>query len=252
MRAILLSTAMFTMFSGQTLAGDGSVAGHGGLSQASPVSWEGMYLGVNGGRGGGSSCWEWSAVNLDTGCHDVSGNLVGGQLGYNWQAGKTVFGVELSSDWSKINGSHAPELVTQNTDRTKISRLIMAAVRVGYAWEKALLYVKSGALWADEKYSTTCNGVTATGTCTPVGSVPYSANKTQSGGFAGAGVEYQLNPNLTLGLEADYLPIGKRNFRYPGVSGYSCGAGSGNGCPMESDQDLWMATARLNWRFVGP
>ena len=39
------------------------------------------------------------------GAFDTSGGLVGGTLGYNWQMGQVVFGLEGDLDWSNINGS---------------------------------------------------------------------------------------------------------------------------------------------------
>ena len=60
--------------------------------------WSGFYIGANGGGG-------WSHTWLDVtsfraplvapfgeGCHDGSGGVVGGQIGYRWQAGFWVFG----------------------------------------------------------------------------------------------------------------------------------------------------------------
>ena len=61
--------------------------------------WTGFYFGINGGGGFGSSSWN------STGSRDVSGGVVGSQLGYNRQIGQAVFGVEGDLDWSDINGS---------------------------------------------------------------------------------------------------------------------------------------------------
>ena len=36
---------------------------------------------------------------------DISGGLVGGTLGYNWQMNQIVFGLETDLDWSNIRGS---------------------------------------------------------------------------------------------------------------------------------------------------
>src|SRR6267378_1588067 len=36
---------------------------------------------------------------------DISGGLAGGQVGYNWQAGSWVFGVEADGDWADIDGA---------------------------------------------------------------------------------------------------------------------------------------------------
>ena len=39
------------------------------------------------------------------GCHDASGGTVGGQIGYRWQAGTWVFGLEAQGNWADLTGS---------------------------------------------------------------------------------------------------------------------------------------------------
>ena len=70
------------------------------LTQA--YNWTGFYFGANGGGGWGHSCWSANATGID-----LSGGLVGGTAGYNWQAGKVVFGLEGDLDWSGLSGTHA-------------------------------------------------------------------------------------------------------------------------------------------------
>ena len=41
------------------------------------------------------------------GSFDLSGGVVGGTLGYNYQMGQAVFGIEGDIDWSNIRGSAA-------------------------------------------------------------------------------------------------------------------------------------------------
>src|SRR6266581_4255347 len=63
-------------------------------------SWNGFYLGINGGGAFGRS--DWSAFGSDT---NVSGGLVGVTAGYNWQSGQWVFGLEADIDWADIKGN---------------------------------------------------------------------------------------------------------------------------------------------------
>src|SRR5689334_24093436 len=62
-------------------------------------NWTGFYIGVNGGGGFGSSNWD------STGSRDVSGGVIGGTAGYNFQFGQVVAGIEGDVDWSGINGT---------------------------------------------------------------------------------------------------------------------------------------------------
>ena len=61
-------------------------------------NWTGFYLGINGGGGWGRSQWD----ALDT--FDLSGGVIGGTVGYNWQFGQAVIGAEGDIDWSGIKG----------------------------------------------------------------------------------------------------------------------------------------------------
>src|SRR6059058_1498929 len=51
-------------------------------------TWTGFYLGINGGGGWGSSQWD----GVDT--FDLSGGLIGGTIGYNWQFAGAVVGAD--------------------------------------------------------------------------------------------------------------------------------------------------------------
>ena len=67
---------------------------------AVPVyNWTGFYIGINGGGGFGRSQWD------TTGGFNTSGGLVGGTVGYNYQFGQAVVGVEGDIDWADINGT---------------------------------------------------------------------------------------------------------------------------------------------------
>src|SRR5262249_18591129 len=66
-----------------------------------PAMWTGFYIGAHVGGGWGTK--EWSepffggkpSVNLAS--FNVNGPLAGGQIGYNWQSGWVVFGVEADA-----------------------------------------------------------------------------------------------------------------------------------------------------------
>ena len=66
-------------------------------------NWTGLYAGINGGGGWGHSNYSGTLASGS----DLSGGLVGGTLGYNWQMGQVVFGVEGDMDWADLRGSSA-------------------------------------------------------------------------------------------------------------------------------------------------
>src|SRR6185312_12568828 len=72
-------------------------------------NWGGFYIGVNGGGGSSHKCWDLNNVAgtgpipaVAEGCHDATGGLVGGQVGYRWQASNWVFGLEAQGDWANL------------------------------------------------------------------------------------------------------------------------------------------------------
>ncbi len=67
-----------------------------------PYNWTGFYVGINGGGAWGNSDWDAATGSSS---HDTSGGLVGGTVGYNYQVGQAVFGIEGDIDWSEISAA---------------------------------------------------------------------------------------------------------------------------------------------------
>src|SRR5947208_15370668 len=64
---------------------------------AAVYDWTGFYIGGNGGYGTSRNCWgvvPAGGLVIPDGCHSQSGGVIGGQVGYRWQAGQFVFGLE--------------------------------------------------------------------------------------------------------------------------------------------------------------
>ena len=60
------------------------------------------------------------------GHYGVDGALVGGTLGYNWQRGRWVFGVEGDDDWSSVRGASSvcgPGIITPHPCGTDLNSL---------------------------------------------------------------------------------------------------------------------------------
>ncbi len=126
---------------------------------AAIYDWSGFYVGLNGGGASSRECWTATSVagraaELREGCHTATGGLVGGQIGYRWQAASWVFGVEAQGDWADLKGSNAElDGVIPYTNQTKVDAIGLFTGQVGYAWDSVLLYVKGGAAVTDNKYS---------------------------------------------------------------------------------------------------
>lgn len=173
-------------------------------------SWTGLYLGIEGGWGWGREDYtDNSNVGIPPG-HAISqspdGGIFGGVLGFRYQTGQFVFGVEGTAAWADLAGSVVP--ATGITDSFKVRSLYTATGQAGWAFNQALLYVKGG--WAGASVDTSIS--TAAGGFA-------SQNQTDNGWTVGVGLDYAVWQNLVLGVEYDHFDLGYGAFTTVGVLG---------------------------------
>ena len=111
MKKLLLGTIGLVAMSGSAIAADLAARPYKAPPPvvAAIYDWSGFYIGANGGWGESRNCWgvvPLSGVTIADGCASRSGGLFGGQLGYRWQSGQFVFGLEAQGDWADLSGSH--------------------------------------------------------------------------------------------------------------------------------------------------
>ena len=214
---------------------------------AAVYDWSGFYVGINGGWGSSHNTWTNNSIlgvpvgaNAE-GSHDSTGGTVGGQVGYRWQSGTFVFGVEAQGNWADFSGSNASisPFNIGATNRTKIDAFGLFTGQIGYAWNNALLYVKGGAAVTDNKYE---------GLITGPGTVFDRTTDTRWGGTVGVGLEYGFAPNWSAAIEYDHLFMGNHNTTFTSVFPIA-------GATTRTDnikQDVDLVTVRLNYKFGGP
>jgi outer membrane immunogenic protein len=184
-------------------------------------NWTGFYAGINGGWGFGNSSW---ADSLGTsGDFDTSGAMIGGTIGYNWQNGPAVFGVETDLAWTDINGTTSETCPLGC--KTENGWLGTARGRLGYAVDRWMPFVSGGAAYGDIKAST-----------------PGFAGESDTtvGWTVGAGAEVALAGNWTAKGEYLYVDLGDLN-----CSAANCG-GAG---PTKVDFTTHVLRAGVNYRF---
>jgi len=155
---------------------------------AAPYNWTGFYIGLNGGGGWGRSDY---SVPFPSGSFNTSGGLIGGTLGYNWQMGQTVFGLEGDIGWSNIRGS---SLCGATSCETRNSWLSTVRGRVGYAADRFMPYVTGGLAVGDIRTSVAGVG---------------SASTTKAGWTLGGGIEAALVGKWTGKIEYLYVDLGR-------------------------------------------
>lgn len=187
-------------------------------AQPAPVmaayNWSGFYV-------GGHLGYAWSSEDARstltgiTGVTDPDGFLGGAQIGFNWQTGAFVFGIEADWSWTNADGSTTiPAAITAEHNWYGT-----ATARVGYAVDNWLWYVKGGAAWLDADYT--------------IGGLTFG--DTRTGWTVGTGLEWALGPNWSAKLEYNYMDFGKDTI--------------GTVLPVEIDTQVHVVKAGVNYRF---
>ncbi|MGY4362765.1 outer membrane immunogenic protein [Bradyrhizobium sp. i1.7.7] len=175
---------------------------------AAIYDWSGYYLGMNGGLGSSSNCWDFNGGTPE-GCHDATGMTVGGQIGYRWQMGQIMLGVEGQGNWADLTGSNV-SVAFSDVNQTKIDAFGLVTGQIGYTLDNVLLYAKGGAAVTSNTYH-----ISAPLTGAQLG----NSEHVLWGGALGAGIEYGFAPNWSVGLEYDHL------FMLPGTVNFAASAG---------------------------
>ena len=90
-----------------TMASAADMAVKAPAPYAIPYSWTGLYAGVHAGAGWGTveSNVDLGGFTLPISSHEINGPLAGLQIGYNYQMGWALIGLEATGSWSDIKGT---------------------------------------------------------------------------------------------------------------------------------------------------
>ena len=215
-------------------------------SAAAAYDWSGLYVGANFGYGQANTSWMNQASTalfadyLPGGSfsHEIEGLTGGGQVGYNFQRGRWVYGVEAILDVSAIAANRLSDTIFGAADdlfNARIRALALVSGRLGYAWDNVLAYAKAGIALANIKASVSDVGGITTGT--------GNDSQWRSGPAFGVGLEYGVTPNLSLGIEYNYIHLDSAS--------YQLGGGAGSYLWEVEISDISLVMVRLNYRFNG-
>lgn len=216
------------------------------VAPAPLFNWSGFYIGGHAGGGWADPEWTRTGAGFLSGTdggdgllfnpqrQHADGFLGGAQFGVNAQAGPWVYGLEASYSAGDVKGSNNGPIDDVYT--TKFSNLVLAVGRLGYAWDRLLVYGKGGFATAS---------VRITQFDPSPGDDTGSARKWLSGWTLGAGVEYALANNWILGIEYNYVDLQNRNYT---LVGNPSGAVEGVRVDPGAFHTVW---ARLSYKFGG-
>lgn len=229
------------------------------------VTWDGFYVGAVAGAEQGTAHLGYASGSVDPG---IAGILGGFDLGYNWQSGAWVYGLEGEWDLTDArggigcgplavsfpSGTSSPLFATNcNAEQSWIASI---TPRLGYAWGRALFYIKGGVAFTRESAIGTCdfgprNAVLtifgfpsqACATAAPTSflsvSNGFSASAVRTGWTVGYGVQFALTGNWSAKAETDYVDFGNRALVAIG------------GTPLNVGMHAWQAKIGVNYRLNG-
>jgi outer membrane immunogenic protein len=156
----------------------------------------------------------------------------GGQAGCDYQTGALVVGAEGMFDWTNADGDNVTPAGTVRA-ATDQNWFATATARIGYSFDRSLIYVKGGGAWVNESWTQlSLAGVVANST----------GNFTRSGWVVGGGWEYAFAPSWSMKVEYNYFDLGNRDQN-------TCAGGA---CaPIRLDQTAHLVLLGLNYRFGG-
>ena len=199
---------------------------------AGEYNWSGIYLG--GHVGGGTAAWDWQINNpLERVLHHGESAEVGAQLGVQKQWRSLLIGAEASYTWGDLGASTNSAALPGVTRSSELNNLLILAGRFGVTWENYLAYAKVGYASAEIALRTSAtSGLLA------------SSSAWEPGWVAGLGIEYALRPDITIGVEYDYIHL-------------DAGVGSQIATPIgivggrvSGGVEVQSVLARLNFKFV--
>ena len=139
------------------------------------------------------------------------------------------------TDGSKERGALAPGAVIGIMGGGQLGRMTaIAAARLGYAFDRSLIYAKLGAAWTRDKWDAN-DGAGGTATAT----------SNRMGWVLGAGYEYAFWDNFSVKLEYDYMKFGSVSPTFATAGGLTV-EGSG-----DVKLDTQVIKVGLNYRFGG-
>jgi outer membrane immunogenic protein len=252
MKRILLSTASLGVLGLLTpaLAADLPYA-KAPVAMPSVYDWTGVYVGAFGGGGYGNH-----NINNSTGQavpfadysanYSSQGAIAGGEVGYNWQSGNFVVGIESDLFWTGIKGNDSVQFNNGNfagvtavdADNWRWGGTLRA--RGGFTVDRFLMFFTGGYAFGDIQHTNT----------PPAGSgLPVDKfNVTANGLTAGGGIAYAITNNVSAKFEYRYYNF--MGYNRPGstLTGFTV-----NGqLPYTTNSSFSVVSIGLDFKFGGP
>jgi outer membrane immunogenic protein len=193
-------------------------------------SWSGFYIGIQGGGATSGTSIHNYGVPAPQDVLGLDGWLFGGTIGWNWQSGIWVVGLEGDWSWTDIKGRQfSPNPAF--TSGTQVNSLATVRARAGIAsLGSTLFYLTGGVAWAQIDRNDT----------SPVAPFLLVQGFNRTGWTGGGGVEFMLAPNWTMKGEVLFVDLG--------TSG-NLPAAAGGFAQKTVSTDFFIFRGGLNFKF---
>jgi outer membrane immunogenic protein len=171
--------------------------------------WTGFYMGAGLGDGWGTAPFI-DPLNGASATPSISGFLITGVAGINYQIGSAVLGAEGDFTGDFVKGTANDTTVgpppTNDSVQTKVFWTASITGRLGWAIDRLLIFGKGGVAFDYDRNTSTNNlsGASVLGTTNHVGWT------------VGGGAEYAITEHWTARLEYDYLKFASKAFAFTG------------------------------------
>jgi len=204
-------------------------------------TWTGVYLGGQVGYAWGTGNDHFSGfvpvpgVFVDSSIGGPPHGVIGGaNVGYNYQINQWVLGLEGTVDGTSVTNNAAvvfPSIFGGATLSETTNASVQGSIRgrVGFAWDRLLIYGTGGVAFGGFKTDVTFAGTSAH---VPFFSTGYYSN-TRVGWTVGGGLQYAITNNWSVRAEYRYTDFG--NIR-EGIFGLPAGAFFNEGRQIRQNQ----------------
>jgi outer membrane immunogenic protein len=261
MKQLFLGTVALTVLATAASAADMAPSYAKAPPMAAPIyNWTGWYIGLNAGAASSDVNFDViaSAAPPTTDVHRFSdqsrktGWLAGGQIGYNYQTGISVFGIEADAQWvgNRVTSDTVFDPFFHGKGHAAFSSniewLATVRARAGVAATPALLvYVTGGVAFGGFNTRYQNAGLGAAFTAPLINS--YSGTETRVGWTAGFGAEYALGGGWSVKGEYLRASFDDHSFTVPFIP-----QGTPLSGPVRVNRDLDIIRAGINYKFGGP
>jgi outer membrane immunogenic protein len=205
-------------------------------------NWTGPYMGIIGGVARHDASFKDLGCAFECGTFEgnKTGGAIGGLLGYNWQTGNFVYGLEGDWIWTGVKTAPQNGIFDFHADSSFDVRWIATVRgRAGLALDATLIYFTGGvAVGRVNNDYAVINDF--------AGNIfaRFTQDRTKVGWTAGIGVEHMFGPHWTARAEVRYVDLG--------TTSVPCNEGTTNLCSAyrgEFSNTLMMGLVGLSYKF---